>query len=209
MPQLAPGAGIAAAGFAVARMLAAAPDQGLLERFADVAGRRSWPVRNGPSLTGLRLIARGFHPEQVRSEWVQLFGDTPGAITLRESSWLGTDPGTLEAELVDWYHAAGTTSDHLGKHPLDHLSVELAHLAQLSALHGRAETSADRDTAEGCRQLIGTFRTDHVDPYWRAVATEIGDRAGTTVLLALPDLLAGFMGALEGLRFPTEHPGTD
>lgn len=192
-------AGVAAAGFAVARLLSAPPNAPTLERFSVRGDRQSWPIDNESSGRALELMADGFDVAAVRTEWVRLLGDGPETVELRESGWRGLDPDVLGRELDECYGRVGLTATHLGGPPSDHLGAELAYLAHLTAALARTVGDDDAEaTVVTARRILG-FRGEHVDHFGAAALAALGDRARTPVIRALPGLAHGVLEALDQL----------
>ncbi len=199
-------AGVASAGFAIARLLSAPPDARMLELFARDSDRASWPIHNDLSDRALDIIAKGFVPDAVRDEWVQLLGECPDAVELRESRWRGLDSDVLGSALARRYASAELGRTHLGEQRPDHLSVELAYLAHLTADLARAIGQEPDEVATAIRGDLASFRREHVDTFCGEALAELGERARTAVLRAVPGLTAGFLAALDGL-IATAAPG--
>ncbi|MBK8447190.1 MAG: molecular chaperone TorD family protein [Micropruina sp.] len=193
MPASAPTA-TATAGFVVARLLLKPPDGALLDRLADRAGRRTWPLHNPASVAALRLLDDGFSSSAVGAEWQALLGGPTPAVRLRESEWTGADEPELSAELVARYRDAGLGLTQFGAAEPDQLGVELHYLAHLAAV------AAKTDTDSGGAAEIAAFRSDHVDRFCSLVLDELRARAHTPLLAALPGLVDGFLEGLDAQR---------
>lgn len=192
-------AGVAAAGFAIAHLLSAPPDERVLELLAGDRDRQSWPTHNGPTDAALDVIAQGFEPEAVRTDWALLLGNHPDAVELRESRRRGLDPDVLGPELEMHYASAGMSRTQLGQRGPDHLGVELAYLAHLTAQLARAVGEGADEVVRATGSDLDVFRREHVDTFSDQVLDELGERARTTVLRAVPGLTVGFLTAVNGL----------
>ena len=186
----------AAAGFVVARMLLAVPEAVLLDRFADRAGRGSWPLRNPVGIAALRLLDGGFSPDAVRAEWPSLITGT-GAVELHESARLGLDPALLRAELEEHYSSVGLTREHAPGVAADHLGKQLLCLAHQSAALVRLE-GAERVAAVA--RLV-EFRTAHPDRFCADVVAELRVRGRTRLAVALPGLIECVLQGLDAWAF--------
>lgn len=191
MPASAPTA-TATAGFVVARLLLRPPDGALLDRLADRAGRRTWPLHNPGSVAALRLLDEGFSPNAVGAEWQALLGGPTPAVRSRESDWIGCDEPALRAELQARYCDAGLGLQQFGDAEPDQLGVELHHLAHLAAVAAKAD--------DGVGDEIVRFRADHLDRFCPLVLDELRARAHTPLLAALPGLVDGFLEGLDAQR---------
>lgn len=192
-------AGVAAGGFAIAHLLSASPDERMLELLAGDRDRASWPIHNEPTGAALDVIAQGFEPDAVRDEWERLLGNHPDAVEFRESRRRGLDPDVLGPDLAMQYATAEMSRTHLGPHGPDHLGVEIAYLAHLAAQLARAIGEGAQEVVAAIGSDLEGFRREHVDAFSSDVLDELGERAQTVVLRAVPGLTVGFLTAVDGL----------
>lgn len=184
----------ATAGFVVARLLLRPPDRALLDRFADRAGRRAWPLHNPASVAALQLLDDGCSPTATDAEWQALLGGRPATVRLRECEWVPADEAALVAGLEQRYRDAGLSLQQFGDAAPDHLGVQLHYLAHLAVV------AAKTDTDDGVGAQIAQFRADHVDRFCSLVLSELRARARTPLLAALPGLVDGFLEGLDAQR---------
>ncbi|MEQ6900099.1 hypothetical protein [Nocardioides sp. YIM 152588] len=189
------GVAVAAAGFAVARLLITPPDEAFLGRLADPAGRQSWPIRNPTTLLGLRSLGEPFEVAAVRADWARL-RDPADPVPLRESDWVDVPDGVdgLVAALEARYAAGGVLRAHVGTCPADHFSRELMYLSHLAARIGREPPGPVRPEDE-----ILDFASSHIDQFASPMLEAIRARASTPPMRALPDLALGVLDSLAAL----------
>jgi TorA maturation chaperone TorD len=195
----------AAAGFALSRMLLAAPDDGILERLRDPQARSSWPLTDEVSQAALAGIGAGTEPERIRADWNRVLG-ADGVLSLRESIWRDVPEAGVIDDLERLYRAVDGQLD--GRHsatgglPADHLAVELLCLAHLAASAAGPLARGERPRAEEACVLIVGLWDRHVDLFWEPAMTEFGLSVETPELQAVPALVGGFLSAIEQLTVP-------
>lgn len=179
--------GVAAAGFAVSRLLLAPPDRPLVERMSDPAGRAAWPLSDATSLNALEIAGEGSEIDAVRQEWVDLLGPGTAIVEARESVRRGRDGDVLGATLTELFTAVGVAPGPHDVAPVDHLGSQLHAVAQCVARS--AQTSAE--VADEAQRVLKVLLVDHVGGFWRDVMDDVGARAHTPLLRALPGLVGG------------------
>ncbi|TIC88786.1 hypothetical protein E8D34_03755 [Nocardioides sp. GY 10113] len=195
------GAGVAAAGFAVARLLITPPDDAFLGRLADPTGRQSWPIRDPATMLGLRTLAEPFGLAEVRADWARLFEPGADPVPLRESEWVDLPGGAdqLVTALEQRYAAAGVRRAHVGACPADHISRELMYLAHLAARLERDPRPVGQRGGPRPEDEILDFATTHLDRFAGDALEAIRARATTPPMRALPDLAVGVLDSMAAL----------
>jgi TorA maturation chaperone TorD len=191
----------AAAGFALSRMLLAAPDDGILERLRDPQARSSWPLTDETSRPALAGIGAGTEAERIRTDWNRVLG-TDGVLSLRESAWSDVPEAELVDDLERLYGSIGLQRSVLDGLPADHLAVQLLCLAQLAASAAGPLARGEFGPAGETCALIADLRARHVEPFWRHAMTEFGSAVETPELRAVPALVGGFLAAMGRLAVP-------
>lgn len=169
------------------------PDVAVLLRFAEPAGRASWPLRDPASVAALELLAGGVDQDRTRAEWERLFGGGPAALDLTESGNLGEPAERLRRELAGHYRTAGLGEEAFEGAPADHLGRELRYLAHLVGELARDES------VERLRDEISGFTREHCDRYRGRVLERIQERAEEPLWRALPGLAEGFCNHVTAL----------
>ncbi|QDB78685.1 hypothetical protein FHE66_09975 [Georgenia sp. 311] len=193
------------AGFVLSRLLLAAPSQALAESFGTPQMRGTWPLTDPSSAAALEGF--GADPYEVLArEHVTLFRGRQPLVALHESAWRAdVDRAALLSELAATYEGANFTG--LPTPVDDHLGYQVAYLADLATLVGRASAAGDLETARAAAERAERFRTEHLDPVVELVLQGIEAHAHTHLYRALPGLLRGFLTEHERLcSAALDHP---
>jgi TorA maturation chaperone TorD len=187
---------VAAAGFALSRVLLAAPDRPFIERLADPRARKSWPLQDDLSYAVLRRMGPTTLPDEVRADWFAALGEGGRPVSLRESERLGLRSGRLSAQLDEWYAKVGMAPGQLAGGPADHLGIQIACLSHLAV--GAFEAARDDERAHYDELIanLGRFFATHPAKYWEEAVDELELRCATSEMLAVCGLVRGFMGEI-------------
>lgn len=178
----------ATAGFVLSRLLMEPPSQALAENFAAPGMRETWPLRDPVSAAALERLEPDPY-EALPREHTTLFRRRPPLVALHESAWrTDVDRAALLPELATTYEGANFTG--LPTPVDDHLGYQVAYLATLATVVGRADDDGTRHAAAA---TATRFRAAHLDRVVEHVLDGITAHARTHLYRAVPGLLRGYL----------------
>ncbi len=134
--------------------------------------------------------------DRLAIDYTQLFHGPVERISPYESIQLGDDDelmGAAAGEVRQFMAEVGfSVPPENGELP-DHISVELAFMAELARREAAALEADDRKTAEFAASLQRRFLATHLGRWAERFARKIWDRAATPFYAAMAELLAGFI----------------
>ncbi len=137
-------------------------------------------------------------------EWRALLGPE-GAVSLRESRWVAVASVDMD-ELLSRYQAAGLSLAHAPDGPPDHLGVQVLFTAHVIARLSAEELGT---TGETSPEDLAWIRDRHLGTFAPLVLAEVKQRASTVLLAALPELVSGYLDAVDDVlagRVPAGSP---
>jgi TorA maturation chaperone TorD len=191
------GARAGTAGFVLSRLLLAPPSQALAGNFGTPQMRETWPLRDPESVAALGRLAPDPY-ETLPRDHTTLFGRRHPLVAPHESAWVtGVDRADLLAELAAAYEGANFTA--LPTPVDDHVGYQVAYLADLATVVGRAGAGGDEETSRSAAATATQFRAAHLDRVVEPILQGIAAHARTHLYRAVPGLLRGFLAEHERL----------
>lgn len=195
---------VGAAGYVLSSLLVQAPDQKLIENFANPEMLEAWPLHDEASQKGLDLLADSADTAMLlrRDHLYLITGVGRPLAEPHESARLSRDHLVFEKETLevrDAYASEGFKVPHLGKEPDDHIGFEVAFLAEMATKIVAAVHTHDDAEARRAATVIRDFYDAHTGRFVADVISDIRANAGTNTYKAVADLLEGFIAELLAL----------
>jgi TorA maturation chaperone TorD len=141
--------------------------------------------------------------DRLAIDYTQLFHGPVERISPYECIQLGDSEDLMgaAAEEVRWFMAevGFKVPPESGELP-DHISVELAFMAELARREAEALESDDRKTAEFTASLQHRFLTAHLGRWAERFARKVWDQAATPFYAAMAELLSGYIADERGAQ---------
>ena len=141
--------------------------------------------------------------DRLAIDYTQLFHGPVERISPYECIQLGDSEdlmGTAAEEVRRFMAEAGFSVEPESGELPDHISVELAFMAELARREAEALEADDRKTAEFTASLQRRFLAAHLGRWAERFARKVWDRAATPFYAAMAELLSGYIADERGAQ---------
>ncbi len=141
--------------------------------------------------------------DRLAIDYTQLFHGPVERISPYESIQLGNGEelmGAAAGEVRQFMAEVGFTVPAENGELPDHISVELAFMAELARREAEALEADDRKTAEFAASLQRRFLAAHLGRWAERFARKVWDRAATPFYTAMAELLSGYIADERGTQ---------